>query len=105
MVLRHNNKWADRQMAGIAITCCDICGDFLFNGTHRGHVEIWCRAIRETENSGTQIMAGAETENPKSIAQTVETKNRKRGRPRRETETPWATAGLSRATWYRRMKG
>ena len=47
-------------------TYCDVCGDFLFNGQHRGHVEIWCRAIRETENPNvveTKIPDAAETEN------------------------------------------
>ena len=85
---------------------CDICGDFLFNGLHRGNIEQWCH---ETKNSETENPNGVETKNhedreTKNPSSLGETKIRKRGRPRRETITPWAVAGLSRATWYRRMK-
>jgi len=84
---------------------CDICGDFLFNGLHRGNIEQWCR---ETKNSETENPNAVETKNHACETKNPspgETKIRKRGRPRRETENPWTAAGLSRATWYRRMKG
>jgi hypothetical protein len=32
---------------GITVTYCPVCGDFLFNGQHRGNVEGWCRELRE----------------------------------------------------------
>ena len=104
-------------MKDCAISYCHVCGDFLFDGLHQGNVEQWCRAINETENPNgveTKILDSAETENRISVSSPSETKNpsssgetkiRKRGRPRRETENPWTVAGLSRATWYRRMKG
>jgi hypothetical protein len=101
-------------MGGLAITCCDICGDFLFNGAHRGHVEIWCRAIRETNNPGAAeiVSASSASETITAQAAEAETISVRRGRPRKGTASetitaarPWAAAGLSRATWYRRMKG
>jgi hypothetical protein len=84
------------------VSYCDICGDYLFNGQHRGHIEIWCRAIRETKNAApgsteisvvaeTEIISQAtvpdmsrsaiETQNPAAVS--GETKIRKRGRPKR----------------------
>jgi hypothetical protein len=85
---------------------CPVCGDYLFDGMHRGHVEIWCRAIRETKNNSAAVETNiAETKTCETnIPVAGETKNRRRGRPCRETITPWAIAGMSRATWYRRQQ-
>ena len=79
------------------ITYCPTCGDYLFNGQHQGNVERWCHELNETKIQD-------ETEVPASASSVTETKIRKRGRPRRETITPWAAAGMSRATWYRRRE-
>jgi hypothetical protein len=80
----------------VTVTHCARCGDYLFNGHHHGNVERWCRKLRETI----------------STEPARETISRpRRGRPRkgdsRETISrakPWATAGISRASWYRRRK-
>ena len=48
-----------------------------------------------------------------AVRQKIETNNRfsetenhrARGRPRRQTEPPWISAGVSRAAWYRQKKG
>ncbi len=92
----------DFTMSDCAVTYCHVCGDFLFNGQHRGSVEIWCRA------SETILARPLETISVSSPSETIMIR---RGRPRKgaasETITaakPWAVAGLSRATWYRRMK-
>ena len=57
---------------------------------------VWARLTKIPVGVETNIV---ETKNPMP----GETKNRKRGRPRRETKTPWTIAGISRATWYRRQ--
>jgi hypothetical protein len=98
-----------------AVSYCATCGDFLFNGRHQGNVERWCRGLSETKTPETEIRIETEipretkirgeTENQALAASVNETKIRKRGRPRRETITPWAAAGMSRATWYRRQQG
>ena len=60
--------------------------------------------VGETEISGAvETQIPFETKIPETVIP-AETKNRKRGRPRRETETPWAAAGVSRATWYRQRR-
>src|SRR5262249_48376179 len=58
---------------------------FLFNGKHRGQVEIRCHAIRETDNPGETIMAetiiatpASETINAAAAAETISVR---RGRP------------------------
>jgi hypothetical protein len=91
-------------MSDCAMTYCHVCGDFLFNGLHRGNVERWCRELSETISARP-----VETIFASPISETISVR---RGRPRKgatsETITaarPWAAAGLSRATWYRRMKG
>jgi hypothetical protein len=100
------------------VSYCNICGDFLFNGRHGGQVEIRCRAIRDPVADETINAALTnETINSVPVAETIiqppthETITVRRGRPRTGTATetitatkPWTAAGMSRATWYRRMK-
>jgi len=100
------------------VSCCDLCGDFLFDGKHRGQVEVWCRAIRDPVTRETVTAAASDetiipmpADETITVSPTAETISVRRGRPRagRASETitaakPWAAAGLSRATWYRRMK-
>jgi hypothetical protein len=59
----------------------------------------WVAVLRR-QVCGTEIPAAVfGTKIPETIS--GETKTRK-GRPRRETKTPWEVAGMTRATWYRR---
>jgi hypothetical protein len=100
-----------------AVSLCQVCGDYLFNGTHRGNVELWCLQKQAAifkppeprgteipgqpifaETRGTEIQPAAISDQPPSG-----TKNRKRGRPRRNTVPPWEAEGVSRRTWYRRQ--
>jgi hypothetical protein len=88
----------------MSVTYCDVCGDFLFQGQHRGHVEVWCRETISNRARETIIPTAI---NPPMIGETII----RRGRPRKEAidETitaakPWIAAGFSRATWYRRQK-
>jgi hypothetical protein len=94
----------------MSVTYCDVCGDYLFKGQHRGHVEVWCRETISNRARETIIPTASrntvETINP-PIGETII----RRGRPRKEAidETitaakPWIAAGLSRATWYRRQR-
>jgi hypothetical protein len=106
----------------ICVEYCQTCGDYLFNGRHRGNVERWCLELRETKTPETEIpLPQGETNIQASGTETVirpetnirreteiqpkadETKNR-RGRPRRKTVAPWVAAGISRASWYRQKK-
>jgi hypothetical protein len=95
-----------------AVSHCSICGDFLFNGRHRGNVERWCRELSETKTSGKvcETKTCVETKTP-GETKTLETKTgretktrNKGGRPRRQTIPPWEVAGMSRATWYRQRQ-
>ena len=125
----------------VTVSYCPSCGDYLFNGLHRGRIETWCCAVRETKNNEraeTEIVTAQTCETISTLppnetitavaavatiisvpaAETIiaetniaETISVRRGRPRTGTASetitaakPWAAAGLSRATWYRRMK-
>jgi uncharacterized Zn finger protein (UPF0148 family) len=84
------------------VSYCSNCGDFLFDGRHRGNVERWCRELRETISAQPEKPATSPIE---TISKT------RRGRPRkgdsRETISaakPWKPAGMSRATWYRQKR-
>jgi hypothetical protein len=106
----------------MVIDYCGVCGDFTFDGVHRGNVARWCREGRETiirePDPRETIIPGAIIEIGRETIIPDETKNqkvlenidlefsshRKRGRPRRQGIVPWTAAGMSRATWYRKMK-
>jgi hypothetical protein len=72
-------------MSDCAMTYCHVCGDFLFNGLHRGNVERWCRELSETISARP-----VETIFASPISETISVR---RGRPRNGATSETITAG------------